>query len=63
MTTNPLQFGNEKSRDGRDHSETPTSHDEAEDAEDATPDEKAFVKSTLGFDPAELFTEREHPEK
>lgn len=53
----PLQFGNEKPREWREHSEIPTPHDEAEDAEDATPDEKAFVKASLGFDPSELFAE------
>lgn len=32
-----------------------SAHDEEEDSEEATPEQKAFVKSTLGFDPAELF--------
>jgi len=58
MKNEPPQFGEEPTRDWRDHAKTPDSKDEHEDSEDPTKEEAEFVKATLGFDPAELFKEK-----
>lgn len=55
----PLQFGNEPPRDWREHTEPTTPKEEEGESEDATPEEKEFVKATLGFDPAELFSDED----
>jgi len=48
-------FGESEGPDWKKQSPVPTDHDEESDSEDADDDDKDAVKSTLGFDPAELF--------
>jgi len=50
-------FGDVPDQQWRESSPVPTGHDEDSDTEDASEDDKSFVKSTLGFDPSELFKE------
>jgi hypothetical protein len=54
-----VTFGEDDAPDWKKNSPVPTAHDEDADSEDADEDEKKAVKSTLGFDPAELFEEEE----
>lgn len=57
MIPTQFQFGDEPKREWREHSEIPSAHDEEQDSEEATPEEKDFVKSTLGFKPDILFSD------
>jgi len=50
-------FGTSAGPDWKKQSPTPSAHDEDADSEDADQDDKDAVKSTLGFDPGELFDE------
>lgn len=42
------KFGEEPERDWRDHSEIPDEDDEAEDSEDASEEDRAFMLATFG---------------
>ena len=48
-------FGTSDGPDWKSKSPIPSEHDEDADTEDADDDDKDAVKSTLGFDPSELF--------
>lgn len=52
-----VTFGEGDGPEWKKHSKIPTAHDEDADMEDEDQDTKDAVKSTLGFDPSELFND------